>query len=408
MKKIISLISAVAVAVACLTPVTFAATTPTMNVDVEQITDFTGDYSSYATVAGKGYDVYLLTFTGTGLNLELHDEIFDLSGTSIIGATVQFDVTADGDWKKAWSTKLHSSILTPSTEGVTSDVYTVAMATTATYLYPNSVATVSASDETPALAQVAFYLKQGNTATLTFHDCAINIGTFDDGAIDGTPTSYVDNTLATNKLAMSQSTLTLPLGSSTTAVTGVTMAPKALALKVGGTDTVTGTVAPNDATNKNVTYSSNNTSVATVNPTTGLVTAVAKGTATITVTTEDGSFTDTCAVTVSPADVEPAAADSKVVGNATTGLVDASGAGVTIDASRSYGAAKFTNVQIDDGEYVYKVVATGTNNKTSAVEEKVFDIAEGDLEVSGTASFIAIVRSATHTITSVILKAFAK
>ncbi|MBR7287904.1 DNA breaking-rejoining protein, partial [Klebsiella pneumoniae] len=41
-------------------------------------------------------------------------------------------------------------------------------------------------------------------------------------------------------------------------------------------------------------------SIATVSST-GLVTAVAAGTATITATTADGDFTDTCAVTVTAA-----------------------------------------------------------------------------------------------------------
>ena len=59
-------------------------------------------------------------------------------------------------------------------------------------------------------------------------------------------------------------------------------------------------MAPADATNKNVTWSSDNEAAATVSST-GLVTAVAAGSATITVTTEDGGFTDTCAVTVNPA-----------------------------------------------------------------------------------------------------------
>ncbi len=62
-------------------------------------------------------------------------------------------------------------------------------------------------------------------------------------------------------------------------------------------------MAPAEATNKNITWSSSNEAVATVDST-GLVTAVAPGSATITVTTEDGSFTDTCAVTVNAATVD--------------------------------------------------------------------------------------------------------
>ena len=60
------------------------------------------------------------------------------------------------------------------------------------------------------------------------------------------------------------------------------------------------TVLPADAANKNVTFASDNTEVATVNAS-GLVTGVAPGTANITVTTVDGGFTDVIAVTVEEA-----------------------------------------------------------------------------------------------------------
>ena len=82
------------------------------------------------------------------------------------------------------------------------------------------------------------------------------------------------------------------------AVTGVTVAPTQLDLVVGGQSQLTATVAPEDATNKNVSWSSNATSVATVDAD-GTVHALASGSATITATTQDGGFTSTCSVTVS-------------------------------------------------------------------------------------------------------------
>jgi uncharacterized protein YjdB len=81
-----------------------------------------------------------------------------------------------------------------------------------------------------------------------------------------------------------------------TAVTGVTLDKTTLELGVGKGAKLTATVAPADATNKAVTWSSDNTAVATVNG--GVVTGVAAGTATITVTTADGNKTTTCPVTV--------------------------------------------------------------------------------------------------------------
>lgn len=80
-------------------------------------------------------------------------------------------------------------------------------------------------------------------------------------------------------------------------VTGVGLAPASLTLVEDDTAQLIVTVFPANAADKSVTYSSSDSTVASVNAN-GLVTAVAEGTATITVTTTDGSLTDTCSVTV--------------------------------------------------------------------------------------------------------------
>ncbi|WP_174818626.1 Ig-like domain-containing protein, partial [Paenibacillus kobensis] len=86
----------------------------------------------------------------------------------------------------------------------------------------------------------------------------------------------------------------------TTAVTGVTLDQTSLSMLTGGADeTLTATVGPATASNKNVTWSTSDASVATV--ANGVVTAVGNGTATITATTADGSFTATSTVTVTTA-----------------------------------------------------------------------------------------------------------
>lgn len=76
-----------------------------------------------------------------------------------------------------------------------------------------------------------------------------------------------------------------------------------LALEVGKTGTLEAKVEPSDATNKNVTWSSSNSEVATVDN--GVVTAVSAGEAIITVTTEDGAKTATCKVTVNAPQTVP-------------------------------------------------------------------------------------------------------
>ena len=83
-------------------------------------------------------------------------------------------------------------------------------------------------------------------------------------------------------------------------VTGVEFSQDALTMPLARTAQLEWTVLPADAANKNVTFASDNTEVATVNAS-GLVTGVAPGTANITVTTVDGGFTDVIAVTVEEA-----------------------------------------------------------------------------------------------------------
>ena len=80
-------------------------------------------------------------------------------------------------------------------------------------------------------------------------------------------------------------------------VTGVSLDKESLVLGIGESDTLTATVLPEDAADKSVTWSSSDSSVATVDNN-GKVTAVSEGQATITVITNDSGFTDTCQVTV--------------------------------------------------------------------------------------------------------------
>lgn len=80
-------------------------------------------------------------------------------------------------------------------------------------------------------------------------------------------------------------------------VTGVRLDKAELTLKEGESAALTATVEPVGATNKKVSWSSNNASVASVDAE-GKVTAVSSGEAAIIVTTEDGGHTATCTVTV--------------------------------------------------------------------------------------------------------------
>ena len=95
-------------------------------------------------------------------------------------------------------------------------------------------------------------------------------------------------------------TVTIPMKAETIAVTGISLDKTELTLTAGETAVLTATVEPDNATDKTVTWSSSDETVATVDN--GTVTAVAAGNSTI--TAQAGEQTAECAVTVeAPADV---------------------------------------------------------------------------------------------------------
>ena len=103
------------------------------------------------------------------------------------------------------------------------------------------------------------------------------------------------------------------------AVEGVTLDQTTATLTAKGqTLQLNANVKPEDASNKKVTFASDKEEVATVDATTGVVTAVANGEAKITATTEDGSKTAVCTVTVDIKDTtQPEDADAPKTWGAT-------------------------------------------------------------------------------------------
>ena len=81
------------------------------------------------------------------------------------------------------------------------------------------------------------------------------------------------------------------------AVSGISLDPTAIDTYVGAAPVeITAVIAPANASNQNITWTSSDENVATVDN--GVVTGVGAGTATITATTEDGGFTATATVNV--------------------------------------------------------------------------------------------------------------
>jgi pectate lyase len=138
-------------------------------------------------------------------------------------------------------------------------------------------------------------------------------------------------------------------GTTNTPVTGVSVSPTSLNLLVGGTAQLTATVAPSNATNQSVSWNSNNTAAATVNAS-GLITALAPGSATITVTTVDGNKTATCTVTIT----------SGTVSNIYQGEDASIITGVKETKNSGYTGTGYANADNNAGAYVEWTVNAGT------------------------------------------------
>jgi uncharacterized protein YjdB len=151
---------------------------------------------------------------------------------------------------------------------------------------------------------------------------------------------------------------------STIPVSGVTLDKTALSLKVGEASPLSATVAPDNAANKAVTWSSSNPAVATVDNN-GTVTGAGAGSATIKVTTADGSKTADCIVQVLIVDNTPPTTTSTVYQTANNGWYntdvtvslsagDSDGSGVAATHYIVNGGAQQTGTSIaltTDGEH---------------------------------------------------------
>ncbi len=140
----------------------------------------------------------------------------------------------------------------------------------------------------PATANQSVTWSSSSSANATVDDKG-KVTTVKAGSATITATSKVDSSKS--------SSCVVTINDPVVAVTGVTLDKTTASVEVGKTAQLTATVAPANATNKGVTYSSSDAAKATVTNA-GLVTGVAAGEATITVKTTDGNKTTTCVVTV--------------------------------------------------------------------------------------------------------------
>ena len=189
------------------------------------------------------------------------------AGTATITVT-----TVDGDFAATCTV----TVLQPVT-GISLDKTSVTLNTTDTY---SLIANVNPTD--------------ASNKSVTWNSSDAAIATVDDnGVVTGIKVGTATITVTTvdgNFTATCAVTILQP-------VTGVHLDKTAVTLNTTDTYTLVATVDPIDASNKSVTWNSSDAAIATVDDN-GVVTGIKAGTATITVTTVDGDFAATCAVTV--------------------------------------------------------------------------------------------------------------
>lgn len=194
-------------------------------------------------------------------------------------------------------------------------------------------------------------------------------------------------------------TLTVQAKPASVPVTGVKLNTETLELFTGNTATLTATVEPDNATNKNVTWSSNNADVATVDN--GTVTAVGAGKTTITVQTQDGNHTATCTVTVTQS-AYSISADTTAIdfGSAYTGYTQPAAKTVTITntgnqpltltqpaPTNSFEVGTLTKTQLAAGEKATFTVQPKAGLAVGTYSENFTVSGDGGATVTITANF---------------------
>lgn len=145
-------------------------------------------------------------------------------------------------------------------------------------------------------------------------------------------------------------------------VASVSLNKNSTTLAVGQTETLAATVSPANATNKTVSWSSNNQSVATVSN--GVITAKTQGSATITVTTSDGNKTASCVVTVNQEQTTPPTTNNAPTITAVLVSNETTSGSYTLSyaANDSDGDTLTHKLKIDNGSYsTINPVKSGTS-----------------------------------------------
>lgn len=216
------------------------------------------------------------------------------------------------------------------------------------------------------------------------------VATVSDGKVTAVKAGTATITVTTedgNKTATCEVNVTEKIYS----VEGISLDKTTIELTEGDEAILTATITPDNATNKNMTWTSSDESVVTVSE--GKVTALKKGIATITVTTEDGKKTATCEVSVKE---KPVPVENVYLDKAYIELIEGRTATLTATVSPDNATNKKLTwissdtdiVSVDNGRVTAHKVGTATitvktddGGKTATCEVKVKSIVvDGGIE----------------------------
>ena len=267
--------------------------------------------------------------------LTLNESTGVISGTPTTAGTSTFTVKAESSYGSD-SKELSITINEPATISVTG----VSLNQSALTLTEEETATLTATVQPANATNQNVTWTSSNTSVATVQNGTVT-------AVSAGTATITVTTVDQSKTA----TCEVTVAAATVPVTGVTLSQNEAHLyynRTPNTLTLTATVAPDNATNRAVTWASSNPSVAKVEN--GVVTALACGTAVITATTQDGNHTATCAVTVRP-DIPPANPNYRITVEATQGGT------VTADPTAAKAGTTVTLTPVPDRGYQVGTVA---------------------------------------------------
>lgn len=245
---------------------------------VINLTGATCGTSSFSLTADSGISGSGSAYTLSGTESDYYYE------TTLSGITSETDITVSASTRFAlWKARYYTTAVEP--------------------IYPTGISLEAGSTSIAiggtTSVEASYTPNTANVKNVTFSSNATGVATVsNEGIITGVAAGNARITATAEAANNGTVTAYVDITVTAIAVSGVSVSPTSASIAVGGTQQLTATVSPSNATNKNVTWESDTTSVATVSSA-GLVTAVAAGTATITVkSAADSTKKATCTITV--------------------------------------------------------------------------------------------------------------